>query len=184
MKLITPLGFWSKILLQKATRFLPQRIWNSVSCLLFWYWQQLFLLRQAVLFSGPFALFLTGNQIEIWERMHLLHLQSCMKKWFLSWQPHWKIIYIQKKANVNMFGFNSQAEEGDQPYCFQLTWNVPCDLKWNAWLWTHANKGKAGGLCSCIGKEQLLLSQPFICYRGGNKRHPPSKGLEPVARLG
>lgn len=41
---------------------------------------------------------------------------------------------------------------------------------------TCEQRQRGGRLCNCVRKEQLLPLQPFICYRGGRKRFPVSKG--------
>lgn len=78
---------------------------------------------------GSLVLFLTGDQVGVGEDAFISSLElhdEVILNLAASLENN---LDSEKKTNVNFLGFNSQAEEGDQSHCFQLTQNVPCNPK-------------------------------------------------------
>lgn len=78
---------------------------------------------------GSLVLFLIGNQVGMGEDAFMSSLELHDEVILSLAASLENNLDSEKKTNVNFWGFNSQAEEGDQSHCFQLTQNVPCNPK-------------------------------------------------------
>lgn len=78
---------------------------------------------------GCLVLFLIGNQVGMGKDAFISSLELHDEVIFSLAASLENNLDSEKKTNANFWGFKSQAEEGDQSYCFQLTQNVPCNPK-------------------------------------------------------